>query len=459
MDERRRQPSFSPDTLADILGRLPPVERYWLAYSGGCDSHTLLHAAAQLQRRGVIAPLRAVHVDHALQPASADWARHCQTVCATLEVPLLSLRVHARPAPGESPEAAARRARYRAIAEVIEPGDCLLTAHHQDDQAETLLLQLLRGCGPHGLAAMPELASFARGRHARPLLAFPRAELQAYAEAQGLRWIDDPSNADTGFDRNYLRREVLPVLRGRWPAVARVLTRGAAHQAEAARLLDVLAAQDLAACRTEQPTCLDIPSLLKLDEARQRNALRHWLKDLGHPLPDTVRLAHVQRDVLHAAQDRVPVVSWEGVELRRYRERLYALVPPAPGDANAILPWDLRGPLRLPDGTSLSALPAQGKGAKAALCDQAVTVRFRQGGEHCQISPRGSTRPLKKLLQERGVPPWLRERVPLLYVGERLAAVAGYWVCAPFHADANERGLVFEWTVAASATERAHEKN
>jgi len=459
VDERRRQPSFSPETLAEILGRWPPVKRYWLAYSGGCDSHVLLHAAAQLQRRGAIAPLHAVHIDHGLHPASADWARHCTAVCASLELPLLCLRVNARPAPGESPEAAARQARYRAIAEVTEPGDCLLTAHHQDDQAETLLLQLLRGGGPHGLAAMPELAPFARGQHARPLLAFPRAELQGYAEAQGLRWIDDPSNADTGYDRNYLRREVLPALRGRWPAVARVLTRSAAHQAEAAQLLDVLAAQDLVSCRSEQPACLDIPSLLKLDEARQRNALRFWLKNLGYKLPDTVRLAHVQRDVLQAAQDRMPVVSWEGVELRRYREHLYALAPPAPGEVNAILTWDLHGPLRLPDGASLTALPAQGKGVKAALSDAAVTVRFRQGGEHCQISPRGSTRPLKKLLQERGVPPWLRERIPLLYVGERLAAVADYWVCAPFHAAADERGVTFEWHVAASETDRAHEKN
>ncbi len=445
MDERRRQPSFSPDTLAEILRRLPPVKRYWLAYSGGSDSHVLLHAAAQLQQRGPRVPFHAVHVDHGLQAASAAWARHCAAVCADLNLPLSTLRVNARGAPGDSPEAAARRARYQAMAELIEEGDCLLTAHHQDDQAETLLLQLLRGGGPHGLAAMPAAAPFASGLHARPLLNFSRAELQAYAQAQGLRWIDDPSNADTGFDRNFLRGAVMPLLRQRWPAAARVLTRGAAHQAEAARLLDALAGQDLAACRAAQAVCLSIPALLLLDEARQRNVLRFWLKSLGFNVPDSARLAHAQRDILHAGRDRLPLVKWDGAELRRYRDHLYALPPQAEVDVSTVLQWDLRAPLRLPDGAQLSARPARGAGVKAALCAQGVSVRFRRGGEHCQVSPDGPTRDLKKLLQERGVPPWQRARIPLVYVGERLAAVADQWRCAPFHASGDEGGICFEW--------------
>ena len=269
--------------------------------------------------------------------------------------------------------------------------------------------------------------------------------MRAYAETQGLRWIEDPSNADTGFDRNFLRGAVMPLLRERWPAAVRVLTRGAAHQAEAARLLDALAAQDLAACRVEQPACLSIPALLQLDAARQRNVLRYWLKALGFNLPDSARLAHVQHDVLHAGRDRLPVVKWAGAELRRYRDRLYALRPQAAVDVRTMLDWDLRAPLPLPDGALLSAHPAHGQGVKAALCDGVISVRFRRGGEHCRIAPRGPSRPLKKLLQEQGVPPWRRERIPLLYVGERLAAVADRWVCAPFHAGADERGICFEW--------------
>ena len=237
MDVRRRQTLFSPENLGAILQDFPAVARFWLAYSGGCDSHVLVHAAAQL--RAVVAEriFHVVHVDHGLQTASAEWARHCAAVCEELALPFTLLRVDARGSLGESPEAAARHARYRALASLMQAGDCLLTAHHQDDQAETLLLQLLRGGGPHGLAAMPALSPFAAGMHARPMLTFSREELRRYAQRHALQWIDDPSNADSGFDRNYLRNSVMPVLRERWPAVARVLARGAGHQAEAAQLL------------------------------------------------------------------------------------------------------------------------------------------------------------------------------------------------------------------------------
>jgi tRNA(Ile)-lysidine synthase len=320
-----------------------------------------------------------------------------------------------------------------------------LTAHHQDDQAETLLLQLLRGGGPHGLAAMSEVCAFAAGRHARPLLAFPREELRGYALRHGLHWIDDPSNNDSGFDRNYLRHNVMPALRTRWPATARVLTRSAVHQAEAAQLLDALARQDLQACRAED-NGLAIGSLSALDAARQRNVLRYWLKDLGFNLPDTVRLDQVQRELLQAAADRSPEVEWQGVVVRRYRDRLYAMAPRAAVDSGSVLLWDLTHPIALPDGGSLMAVPSMGNGIKSSLCsEQALTVRFRRGGESCQIAARGVTRSLKKLLQEAGVPPWERDCIPLIYVGERLAAVAGYWVCAPCQADEDEPGISFEW--------------
>lgn len=451
VDARRRHQPFSPETLAERLEALPPPARYWLAYSGGCDSHVLLHAAAQLTKIGLIPVLHAVHVDHGLQAASAVWARHCAATCAELNIPLTLLRVDAHAGDGESPEAAARDARYRAIAELMTPEDCLLTAHHQDDQAETLLLQLLRGAGPHGLAAMPELAAFAGARHARPLLGFTREQLNDYARRQGLHWIDDPSNLDRGFDRNYLRVTVMPLLRERWPAAARTLARGAAHQAEAARVMDALAAQDVRQCRDEGQTPagdrpLRISSLLALDTARQRNALRYWLKSSGYSLPDAARLAQLQKTLLHAAPDRQPEVHWDGVKVRRFRGRLYASPPHDAVDAGVALSWDAVHPLRLPDGTVLRAVAARGVGVKAALCRaQGVVVRYRRGGEECRPAPHAATRPLKKLLQEATVPPWDRERLPLIYVGGRLAAVASYWICAPCHAGADEEGIRFEW--------------
>ena len=445
MDVRRRQTLFSPENLGAILQDFPAVARFWLAYSGGCDSHVLVHAAAQL--RAVVAEriFHVVHVDHGLQTASAEWARHCAAVCEELALPFTLLRVDARGSLGESPEAAARHARYRALASLMQVGDCLLTAHHQDDQAETLLLQLLRGGGPHGLAAMPALSPFAAGMHARPMLTFSREELRRYAQRHALQWIDDPSNADSGFDRNYLRNNVMPVLHERWPAVARVLTRGAGHQAEAAKLLDELAAEDLRRCAAADHS-LRLSALLALEAARQRNVLRYWLKSLGFKLPDTLRLAQVQYTLLHAAPDRSPEVSWAGVVVRRYRDRVYALAPQAPVDCSEVIAWDLAHALPLPDGSDLLAVSSTGQGVKRALCrQQAVTVRYRRGGEECQIAPRAVTRPLKKLLQEAGVPPWERERIPLIYIGEQLVAVAGYWVCVPCQATEDEEGIAFEW--------------
>lgn len=445
MDVRRRQTPFSPEGLAAILQDLPSVSRFWLAYSGGCDSHVLLHAAAQLRANDAAQVFHAVHVDHGLQADSAEWARHCAVVCEGLELPFTLLQVDARGGGGESPEAAARHVRYRALAGLMRSGDCLLTAHHQDDQAETLLLQLLRGGGPHGLAAMPALSAFAAGMHARPLLGFSRRDLRDYAQGHALQWIDDPSNADSGFDRNYLRNSVMPSLRERWPAVARVLARGAGHQAEAAQLLDELAAEDLRGCDATEDS-LRLSALLALDAARQRNVLRYWLKSLGFKLPDTVRLAQVQHELLHAAPDRSPEVRWEGVVVRRYRDRVYAVTPQVLMDNETIIPWDPAQALTLPDGSSLLAVTSTGEGIKRALCrQQAVTVRYRRGGEECQIAPHAVTRPLKKLLQEAGVPPWERERIPLIYIGEQLAAVAGHWVCAPCRAAENEEGIVFEW--------------
>ena len=445
MDVRRRQTPFSPESLAAILQDLPTASRFLLAYSGGCDSQVLLHAAAQLHAADATRIFHVVHVDHGLQAASAEWARHCAAVCEELALPFTLLQVDARGGIGESPEAAARHARYRALAGLMQAGDCLLTAHHQDDQAETLLLQLLRGGGPHGLAAMPALGPFAAGMHARPLLGFSREELRRYAQRHALQWIDDPSNADSGFDRNYLRNSVMPVLRERWPAVARVLARGAGHQAEAAQLMDELAAEDLRRCDAVEHS-LRLSALLALDAARQRNVLRYWLKSLGFKLPDTVRLAQVQHELLHAAPDRSPEVSWEGVVVRRYRDHVYAMAPQAPVDGGEVIAWNIKQALQLPDGSRLLAIPSFGQGIKRTLCrQQAVTVRYRRGGEECQSAPHGVTRTLKNLLQEAGVPPWERENIPLIYIDEQLAAVAGYWVCAPCRAAEDEEGIAFEW--------------
>lgn len=438
------------ERLLPALERLPGIRRYWVAFSGGLDSTVLLHAMAALRPR-LEAELCAVHVDHGLQPAAGEWARLCRAVCDELGIPLRSFNVDARAENGASPEAAARQARYTAIRSLIEAGDCLLTAHHQDDQAETVLLQLLRGSGVAGLAAMPPMTPFAAGWHARPLLDHTRDELQAYADAHGLRWIEDPSNFDTGFRRNFLRHEILPRLKQQWPAFARTLSRSAAHNAEAARLLDEIGAEDLAAVAGPKAATLSIDALMQLSPGRLNNVLRYWLRTLGLPLPSTAHLERLHEDILKAAQDSAPLLAWPGAEVRRYRELLYAMWPLPAHDSRQVVPWDLAAPLDLPTcGGRLGVQHVGGYGIRRVLLkDLAVTVRFRQGGEHCRPAGRGHTHELRKLLQESAVPPWLRERVPLLYIGDNLAAVADLFVCEGYQAGAGEAGVEIEWTFQA----------
>lgn len=410
-----------------------------MAYSGGCDSHVLLHALAQC-RRQIAVPLRAVHIDHGINPQSAGWAEHCRQVCNRLDIPLTIRRVDARPASDESPEEAARRARYQAFNALLSPGDWLCTAHHRDDQAETVLLHLMRGAGPRGLAGMRARSVLGGATLVRPLLSFDRATLVAYAHDEGLRWIDDPSNEDSAFDRNFVRLKVMPLLRQRWPSAARTLSRSAAHCREADELIHHVGVQDLAEVRGDADT-LVISRLVALSPARQVRVLRIWLAGLELPMPTAAQLSHIRTDALAAAEDATPCIQWPGAQVRRYRDRLYAMPPlvAAAGLSSTVLPWDLQHPLVLPTGGSLVAEAVVGHGLSAARCrDNVLTVRFRRGGEHCRPMGGAHHRSLKNLLQEKGIPPWQRDRLPLIYIGEALACVVGVCVSEPFAAKAGD---------------------
>ena len=422
------------DHLRRFLQSHPPAGRYVVAYSGGLDSHVLLHA---LSRLGI--ELAAVHVHHGLSRNADLWAEHCQAQCAALGVPCRVVQVEVARDAGKGIEAAARSTRYAALEQVLGEGEMLLTAHHQDDQAETLLLMLLRGAGVAGLAAMPAVRACGRGRLARPLLGLPRSALHLYAQRHGLSWVDDESNFDTSLDRNYLRHELLPLLRERWPAAPRALARSAAHLAEAGELLAELAAADLVTACGGRPGTLSVSALQPLTPPRRRNLLRHWLRTLDLPLPGTVHLHRIEQEVLLARRDAEPLVGWPGAEVRRYRDDLHAMPPLAPVP-DAELEWDMAQPLPLPDGRTLTAtVVAAAPGLSAARCaDARVTVRFRAGGERCAPVGRGHTHELKKLFQEARVPPWERERIPLLFVDGVLAQVVGYWICVPYAAEEKE---------------------
>nr|VFK36921.1 MAG: tRNA(Ile)-lysidine synthase [Candidatus Kentron sp. SD]VFK40569.1 MAG: tRNA(Ile)-lysidine synthase [Candidatus Kentron sp. SD]VFK78391.1 MAG: tRNA(Ile)-lysidine synthase [Candidatus Kentron sp. SD] len=446
MRERQFHASI-PGQILDQLRGMSKTSHYRVAYSGGGDSHVLLHLVAGLGDALGDATISAVHVNHGLQPNVDQWVHHVSRVCTDLEIACLTLVVDAHPGPGESPEAAARRARYGVMKGIMETNDILLTAHHLDDQAETLLLQMIRGAGPHGLAAMPRLVRFGLGWLGRPLLAISRDALRRYGQSQGLSWVEDPSNADDRFDRNYLRHEILPRLRNRWPGVAATLGRVAAHQARTAKRLDQLAKEDLAALQGSGRHTLSCRELHHLPLERRRNALHAWFRCLGLPTPNAAHIERILHDILDAGPDRMPLVRWRGVEVRRYRDDIHAMAPlPRWGPPVApIIPWALAEPLLLSQGR-LEARPVRGAGLRAASCsDDAVEIRFRQGGERCRTAE-GHGHPLKKLFQEHGVPPWERDRMPLVFVAGELAAVVGFWVCHPFRTRAHEPGWVFDWT-------------
>lgn len=389
-----------------------PAANYWIGFSGGLDSHVLLHACASLREQYPHLRFRALHIDHGLQAMSAAWAAHCRAVCAGLEIPLVVEALKLVIPAGASVEAVARTARYAAFSKHLQAGEIVLTAHHQNDQAETLLLHLLRGSGVDGLAAMPEIRSFASGALGRPLLGCSRAELAAYANQHRLNVIDDPSNQDSRFDRNFLRNQVMPLLEQRWPAMSKTLARAARLQGESRQLLAGFLREKLPSLQGTKPDTLSVSRLLVLDEAMQKAVLREWLAQRGFRLPEEKKLRQVLHDVLQARADATPCVRWDGCEIRRYRDDVYAMLPLSAHDPQQVLVWETREPLVI---ASLErTLVAE------AGYPETVIVRFRQGGESVYLPERGGHHSLKHLLQEWGVPPWERERLPLVYVEERL---------------------------------------
>ncbi|WP_371354773.1 tRNA lysidine(34) synthetase TilS [Pseudomonas chlororaphis] len=404
-----------------LLQRLLPwldLSAWRIAFSGGLDSTVLLHLLAQLRQRHTLPPLTAIHVHHGLQAVADAWPEHCRTQCEALAVPLQIVAVQVQP--GASLERAAREARYAAFEEVTGSNELLLTAQHRDDQAETLLFRLLRGAGVRGLSAMPASRALGQGYLLRPLLDVSRDELERYARDHQLHWIDDPSNQDRQFSRNYLRHQVFPLLTARWPQAASSLARSAAHVREARELLDELAIIDLQEAAKEGAfEWLGLPSLalaplVGLSEARQRNALSHWLSQLT-TLPDSDHWTGWQT-LRDAAGDSRPVWRLGQGELQRAAGRVWWLSGSWLQSPLSAPSWvDTAAPLPLPGNGQLQFIGGAPQGP--------LQVRYRQGGEVMQLPGRGH-RDLKRLLNEAGLPAFVRGRLPLLYRGEELLAVA-----------------------------------
>jgi tRNA(Ile)-lysidine synthase len=410
--------------------KVPALATYWAGFSGGLDSTVLLHKlkAANLN-------VRALHVNHGLQAAASTWVEHCRGLAGQVGAPFYVMDVQVDPNHPGGPEAAAREARYAAIRRLMRPGDCLVTAHHRDDQAETVLMRLLRGSGVAGLAAMRPFTEFPPGFLWRPLLGKSRAELRQYAEAHRLPWVEDPHNLDSRFSRSYLRTDVFPRLNQRWPQAMEQLARTADLCADAVELLDQLAAEDLK--RAYEHGGLSVRELLRLPRARRNNLLRAFTAAQRHEAPTFDTLMRLEKEVLRARPDAAPRLAWGDAELRRFRDTVFVTprLPAAPKDA--LLEWDGRRDLELPAGCGRL------KVLKAPKKEIPLRVGFVQGGE--RIKPAGSryTRTLRNLFQESATPPWVRERMPLLFLDEDLEAIADRWATPAFRKAA--KGLKFSW--------------
>ena len=418
--------------------------RIRVAYSGGPDSVVLLHLLSRVPGARAIG-LEAVHVDHRMHCASQDWVRHCRRFCDAHGIPLEVLTVDPSRYHGKGPEDAARRARYAALAAGSGCGTLTATAHHRDDLAETVLMRLLRGSGPAGLAGIPPRRRFGSGWLWRPLLEVPREVLRDYATQHALPSVNDPSNSDRRLDRGFLREEVMPVLRRRWSNPASALARVAAHQREALSLLESLAARDHREA-VDARGAFSIAATRDWPSERSANALRHWIAERGLPLPDSSQLTRIRKEVIGARSDARPVLRWPGAELRRYRGRLYAHPPPPFFDPGREHVWEnIAVPLELDHGRLWAEAARGGGGCARRVSDDPLSVRFRRGGERAQPGGRDRSQTLKNLFQEYGVPPWERGRLPLLYAGDRLAAVADLWVSRGFEAAPGEPGWSIHW--------------
>lgn len=459
--------------LASSLLRLrqqyPASQRLVLGVSGGLDSMVLLHAChrlraladqgradqGQAQRRPAwpFTGLRVVHVNHGISAHAADWQAHCQAACRELDIAFVAHQVQVSRAAGQGLEAGARAARYEVFEQELAADEALLLAHHQDDQLETVMLRLLRAAGPRGLAGMPESRALGAGMLWRPLLTLPREQLESWAARHAVSWVEDDSNDDDRLSRNFLRQHIMPSLASHWPGWRQSVARTAALGADADEILTEVADRWLAILSPDSDR-LNCVSLLNLSAALQRLVIRHWLLRETGQTPGWRLVQRVQEELLGAGEDAQPEVNWQHWQLRRFAGQLHLLealepVPPTPAEGYAWQPQgDGRYVARVLPGNGILRLyqaPAGSAGDQVMRFPAGeCVIRYRQGGEQCALPGRPG-RSLKKILQESAIPPWVRERTPLLYIDNKLAWIVGVGVCEGFQAVDEGRGWAVRW--------------
>ncbi|MGZ5008742.1 MAG: tRNA lysidine(34) synthetase TilS [Methylobacter sp.] len=434
-ERRKAKTSCLDDEVRGIIAKLGfggQQRKFYIGYSGGVDSHVLLHCCASLTE--LKNKLTAVYIHHGLQAEADAWAGHCEKTAKALGAGFIALRVNASAMPGESPEEAARNARYEAFKALIRCDDVLLLAQHREDQLETVLLQLFRGSGLRGLSGMPEQTAFGAGVMLRPLLHTSKQAISDYADRHQLNWVEDPSNQSNDYDRNFLRNTVVPLLKQRWPAIDKTVSRSAKHCAEAQVLVDEVADELFDAVFDPADKTLGISRLLEHHCHSQHLIIRHWFRSLGLKMPTQAMVGRILTEVVAAAGHRDPVLSGPGYSIRRYRDKLYCLAyQPEKSEAQSII-WPAgQTSIRITEGRILSYVPSSTGISREQWRNAKVEIRFRRGGEKIRLPGREGHHSLKNLFQEAGIPPWERDVMPLIYLDDKLAAISDIWIDASFH--------------------------
>lgn len=448
-----RQQAFGGDRLLECLAAFPRTQRYRVGFSGGADSTALLLALHEARDR-VAADVRAIHFHHGLQDSADDWAAHCREFCRIRDIPLDVERLDIRSAPRGSPEEWARDARYRRVAELLQDDEMYLTAHHAGDLAETLFLNLMRGSGIEGLAGIPPLRNLGRGTVGRPLLDVEPADLLAYLRQRRVRWLEDPSNRDSSFDRNFLRQELFPLLDRRWPGVTRRLARTARHARQSASAMAAFIERQSGEA-LEDPIRLPVGALMRLQPEIQSLVLRQWLRRNEIPALPTARLTEFLQQLAGARSGSHAEVRWAGWMIKRYRGELW-LHRTLPGLACRETRWQNTGRVDLGPESGTLALTAAD-----VRPPEGWRVGPRESGSRIRLAPDGPSRTLKHCFQACGVPPWLRAGVPVLYWDDEPAAV-GDWLIADRldrWLTANDVGLAWRPLEAVLARIRADCQN
>jgi tRNA(Ile)-lysidine synthase len=433
------------------------LRRMAVAFSGGLDSTVLLHLAHDYARQRCL-ELFAFHVHHGLQPAAEEWLQHCEAYCAHLGVPCVATRLQLNSADQDGVEGAARRERYRALAHLCRQKEVgvLLTAHHEDDQVETVLLQLLRGAGLAGLSGMavqgdtPCVEAASALPLVRPLLFASRGMLKQWAEQHHLRYVTDASNSDTRHARSALRTTILPHLSARFPGFEKGVTRFARHAATAQYLLNTLAIADYQACSLDG--ALDVQQIADLDVRRADNLLRYWLSCHGVRMPSERYLEEIRSQLLQSGASAQPELFLESRIIRRFRNRLYCLheedVPrdkPRADDVLFPFVWAGEERIRLEAfGGVLSFFPSAKGVSTHWLRGRPLQLGHYRGSLRFRVAANRPAKRLKQLCQEREITVWARRRLPLLYEGDRLVFVGGIGLSAEY-ADTGSDCLEISW--------------